>query len=186
MGKRYETMAGIGSSAPTLVIAGNDMGYKKKVESIIREKLVGHRVIFTGLLEGREKLAAYQDADVLVYPAIHEIFGLVPFEAMMCGTPVIVTDDCGCGEIIGREDIGSTLRYGDVQGLCAAIAGILKNPGIAVRRAEKGRKYILENLLWDRIGLKYEKLYTGIADKSFEMQAAKCSPGPEEHHDKLK
>jgi glycosyltransferase involved in cell wall biosynthesis len=61
--------------------------------------------------------AAYQDADVLVYPSTYEIFGLVPFEALLCGTPVIVTDDCGCGEIIKEAGCGYLVHYGDVAGL---------------------------------------------------------------------
>jgi len=109
----------------SLVIAGNDMGFKHVVDKISRETNVSSRVLFTGLLTGRDKLAAYRDADVLVYPAIHEIFGLVPFEAMMCGAPVIVTDDCGCGEIIGNEDIGYLVRHNDVKGLRNKITEVL-------------------------------------------------------------
>ena len=30
----------------------------------------------------------------------HEIFGLVPLEALLCGTPVVVAGDSGCGEVV--------------------------------------------------------------------------------------
>jgi len=78
----------MGAADTVLVIAGNDMGFRSQVEKIVRETGVMNQVIFTGLLTGNDKLSAYRDADVLVYPAIHEIFGLVPFEAMLCGAPV--------------------------------------------------------------------------------------------------
>jgi glycosyltransferase involved in cell wall biosynthesis len=142
-----------------LVIAGNDMGFRDKVEAVIREKGVGDRVLFTGLLVGEEKLSVYRDADVLVYPAIHEIFGLVPFEAIMCGTPVIVTDDCGCGEIIGREGIGTTVRYGDVSGLRDKMAEVLSDRRGASEKVGRGRKFVEDNLSWERIGAEYERLY---------------------------
>lgn len=142
-----------------LVIAGNDMGFQDKIETIIREKSVGNRVLFTGLLIGEEKLSAYRDADVLVYPAIHEIFGLVPFEAIMCGTPVIVTDDCGCGEIIGREGIGTTVRYGDVAGLKEKMEEVLSDRVGSSEKVRRGREFIGENLSWERIGAEYERLY---------------------------
>ncbi len=45
------------------------------------------------------------DADVLALPSMHEIFGLVAFEALMCGTPVVLANDCGAGNII--EDAGA-------------------------------------------------------------------------------
>ena len=38
---------------------------------------------------------------VVVYPSKDEVFGLVPLEALLAGTPVIVCGDSGAGEIIG-------------------------------------------------------------------------------------
>jgi len=145
-----------------LVIAGNDMGFKKQVEAVIKEMSIGDRAIFTGLLTGDDKLAAFQDADVLVYPSIYEIFGLVPFEAIMCGTPVIVTDDCGCGEIIGREDIGYLVEYGNVKALVAAVKRVFSNPAEASGKVERGQRFIGETLGWKRIGRKYIDLYTRV------------------------
>lgn len=142
-----------------LVVAGNDMGYKKQVKVIIKERAIGDRVIFTGLLAGEEKLAAYQDADVLTYPAIYEIFGLVPFEAMMCGTPVIVTDDCGCGEIIRREKVGFVVKYGDVYGLSDKIKEVLTDKNPAWESVEKGKEFIRNKLSWEKVGIQYENIY---------------------------
>jgi glycosyltransferase involved in cell wall biosynthesis len=43
----------------------------------------------------------YWSADLLVYPSFHEDenFGLVPREALLCGTPTIVSDLCGLGQL---------------------------------------------------------------------------------------
>ncbi|MDP3111931.1 MAG: glycosyltransferase family 4 protein [Thermodesulfovibrionales bacterium] len=145
-----------------LVIAGNDMGFRGKVEAIIKERHLAERVVFTGLLADDEKRGAYQDADVVVYPAIHEIFGLVPFEAMMCGAPVIVTDDCGCGEIIGREGLGYLVRYGDIGGLTARLAEVLSAGAAARETAARGREFILKNLNWELIAEKHLEVYRGL------------------------
>lgn len=142
-----------------LVIAGNDMGFRTKVEAIVRERSIGDRVLFTGLLTGEEKHSAYRDADVLVYPAIHEIFGLVPFEAIMCGTPVIVTDDCGCGEIVAREGIGYSVKYGDVPGLADRLAEVLSDREAALVKVARGRRFVEDNLSWGRIAGEYERVY---------------------------
>ncbi len=148
-----------------LVIAGNDMGFQRTLEAIVREHTLQDRVIFTGLLTGEDKLAAYRDADVLVYAAIHEIFGLVPFEAMLSGAPVIVTDDCGCGEIIRRESIGYITRYNDVSNLCDGIADVLDHPEAARQTATRGAEFIRKSLSWDTIAAKYEKAYMGIVSR---------------------
>lgn len=145
-----------------LVFAGNDMGFKKKIIKAIKESSVAQRVIFTGLLTGDKKLSAYVDADILVYPAIYEIFGLVPFEAIMCGVPVIVTDDCGCGEIIGKEDIGYLVKYNDIYGLRDLINKILSDTNTAYEKVKKGREFITNNLNWRLISNKYIDVYNRI------------------------
>lgn len=153
------------ASAASLVIAGNDMGFRREVDAIAREKGVSTRIVFTGLLTGRDKLAAYVDADVLVHPAIHEIFGLVPFEAMMCGAPVIVTDNCGCGEIIGSEGIGYLVKYNDIEGLRDRIAEVLACIPAARARSNSGRAFIANNLTWNSIGNKYAALYQEMVNE---------------------
>jgi glycosyltransferase involved in cell wall biosynthesis len=142
-----------------LVIAGNDMGHKPEVERLIAEMNLRGKVIFTGLLVDDEKLAAYQDADVLVYPSMYEIFGLVPFEAMLCGTPVIVSDDCGCGELIRREGIGKVIRYNDDRGLRDAIDEVLQEPAHSNKMTLRGRQFIIQNLSWGIITKQYEDVY---------------------------
>lgn len=142
-----------------LVIAGNDMGFKNQLLKIISEKGLTDSIVFTGLVVGEEKLAAYRDADVLVYPSIHEIFGLVPFEAMMCATPVIVTDDCGCGDIIAREKIGMTVKYNDITGLRDVIEKTLSDRVKSLEAAKRGKIYIEERLNWSIIGQRYLDAY---------------------------
>jgi glycosyltransferase involved in cell wall biosynthesis len=155
--------SGLDRGDSVLVIAGNDMGFKNAVEKVVDEKKVAHRVIFTGLLVGEDKLAAYQDADVLVYPAIHEIFGLVPFEAIMCGTPVIVTDDCGCGGIIGKNDIGYVVKYNDVRGLKDMLQSVLEDGITAAEKVARGMNFIEKRLSWENIAAKYEEMYLNLS-----------------------
>ena len=76
---------------------------------------IADRIEFVGLLTGRARLDLLADADVVVYPSADEVFGLVPLEALLCGTPVVVADDSGCGEVVGRLD-GATGRGGGRSG----------------------------------------------------------------------
>ncbi|MGH9254905.1 MAG: glycosyltransferase family 4 protein, partial [Vicinamibacterales bacterium] len=85
------------------------------------------RTLFTGLLEGRARLELLADADVVVYPSEHEIFGLVPLEALLSGTPVVVTSDSGCGEVIASTG-GGLVVQGDADALRSAIDHILESP----------------------------------------------------------
>jgi glycosyltransferase involved in cell wall biosynthesis len=127
--KRLDVLARAFSMLPqpnaTLVIVGNDMGYKMELDRLIEQLAIGPRVVQTGLVSGRARLEALIDADVVVYPSKDEIFGLVPIEALMCGTPVIVADDSGCGEVINRVGGGLIVPQGDAGALAGAIGRVL-------------------------------------------------------------
>ncbi|MEN3336596.1 MAG: hypothetical protein V7647_272 [Acidobacteriota bacterium] len=111
-----------------LVIAGNDMGAGAACDRLVRRLALQARVVRTGLLRDTQRLDALRAADVVVYPSRDEIFGLVPLEALLCGTPVTVCGDSGCGEIIGKVGGGRLVPYGAPAALADAIASILSNP----------------------------------------------------------
>ena len=104
-----------------LVVAGNDMGAGGGLHTLARSLGIERHTIFAGLLRGDERLHALADADVVVYPSEHEIFGLVPLEAPLSGTPVIVSDDSGCGEVVRSTGGGQVIAAGDPNALTDAL-----------------------------------------------------------------
>jgi glycosyltransferase involved in cell wall biosynthesis len=120
------------------------------------------KVRFVGPLYGPDRLAAYVDAQVLAYPAVHEIFGLVPFEALLCGTPVVVTDDCGCGHLISDAQAGDLVPYADVEALAKALRHALNNPEQSQRKVKAGQEYIRDRLNWEVIVGELENLYLEV------------------------
>jgi glycosyltransferase involved in cell wall biosynthesis len=110
-----------------LVIAGNDMGSGASTRELIISLGLQPRTVFTGLLSGRARLEALADADVVVYPSEHEIFGLVPLESLLAGTPVVVANDSGCGEIVQRAG-GRVVPLGDADALAHAVDCLLDQP----------------------------------------------------------
>jgi glycosyltransferase involved in cell wall biosynthesis len=104
------------------------MGSGDDTRALVRELGLGHRTVFTGLLHAQQRLEALADSDVIVYPSQHEIFGLVPLEALMAGTSVIVADDSGCGEIIAAIGGGQIVPVGHAGALARAIERVLAEP----------------------------------------------------------
>ena len=121
-------VAMLGRHDVQLVFAGNDMGAARATRRAVRQCGLEPRTRFTGLLAGPARYAALADADVLVYPSYGEVFGLVPLEALQAGTPVIVSNDSGCGEIIGELGGGLLVPPGNPALLASAIETILANP----------------------------------------------------------
>ncbi len=141
----------------TLVIGGNDMGAMSHARS-----KADSRVVFTGLLEGPERLSLLVDADVLAYPSTDEVFGLVPFEGLMCGTPVVVGGDCGCGELIAQAGAGLLVRHADVEGLRARIRTLLDDPVAAGAMVSRGRDYVQRRLSFGAVARQHAALYEQV------------------------
>jgi glycosyltransferase involved in cell wall biosynthesis len=142
-----------------LVMAGPDEGDKRPLEALARSLTISDRITFPGLLTGRDRLALFVDASVVVYPAKHEFFGLVPFEALACGKPVVVADDSGCGEIIRGARAGLVVRAEDASQLSGAILTSLeKGPEIS-QMVERGRRFVAERLSWRAIADETERAY---------------------------
>ena len=142
-----------------LVVIGQDDGYKDILLSQVRDRLVSDRVLFTGFLGGVEKLSALVDADVLVQPSRNEAGARPSLEAILCGTPVIVSRDTGAGREIAKFDGGLLFDYGDANSLADTIQSIIDNPDAAKARTERAKVYIEVNLSMDKQIVEYEKLY---------------------------
>ena len=139
-----------------LVIAGSDMGGLKKAKELAHQR---RQIHFVDTIKGEERLALLHDADVLVYPSQREIFGLVPFEGLMMNTPVVVSDDCGCGEIIQQANAGKVVPYGDVKQLAQEIDELLSTPSLGRAMVERGRSYIQKHFAFDVVAQQHVDLY---------------------------
>jgi len=145
-----------------VVIAGPDEGYTDTLKSLANKMGVGNDVVFPGPIYGREKLEAYVDADVFVLPSKDrfESFGNVALEALACGTPVIVTNNCGVSEWIGR-DVGYVIEY-DERELRDALLAVLQNEHSSKTLGNNGKKFVNKEFGWETGILKLEELYASV------------------------
>lgn len=157
VGHLVDAFADGGPEGACLVVAGPDMGAMADA----RARAKGD-VRFVGTLEGRERLELLADTDVLVYASTAEIFGLVPFEGLLCGAPVVVADDCGCGELIAEAGAGLLVRHGDVSGLRARIRTLLADRVAARAMVSRGRAFITARLGFGAIADRHRDLYASV------------------------
>jgi glycosyltransferase involved in cell wall biosynthesis len=145
-----------------LLIAGNDMGTRRPLERLAAELGLDDRVFFTGLLRGSERLEALADADVLVYPSADEVFGLVPLEALLAGTPVVVADDSGCGELIGKVGGGLVTPLGDAEALAVAVRKVLAAPDDWRHRAAAAAAVVRQRYGGTTVAAELDALYHDV------------------------
>ena len=149
-----------------LVLMGPDEAYEPKLRGTARKWGLTERVTFPGMGGLNDKQAAFVDSEVVAYPAEHEPFGLVPFEALLCGRPVVVSDDSGCGDLVRQAHAGFAVPAGDVTALKRALEALLEDGSRAKDMAIRGRRFVLENLSWTRIAVQMERLYDDAASRS--------------------
>jgi glycosyltransferase involved in cell wall biosynthesis len=157
-----EAFATLGRPDAALVIAGNDLGAGRSARRLVRRRGLESRTVFTGLLSGADRLAALADADVVVYPSRDEIFGLVPLEALLAGTPVIVADDSGCGEVIAGTGGGRVLPQGDPRALAEALGAMLDEPGRWRHAAAAAQARVRARFAGDLVCVEVERLYEEV------------------------
>jgi len=144
----------------TLVIAGSDDGYKAELEKLIEKMNLRDKVKFTGFVDENDKMSAYADANLFVHTVQYNSMagvGLTPLEAILCNTPVIVTE--GCGEVIKEANWGYFVEYGDVEGLKEKMKWVIENPERGKEMVKRGKRDIEENFTWDKVMERVEELY---------------------------
>ncbi len=85
-------------------------------------------LIFLGELDDAQELADFYAAcDVLVLTSDTECFALVQVEAMLCGTPVVMTDIPGGRVPVTETGMGKLAQQGDAQSIGAALLEVIQH-----------------------------------------------------------
>jgi glycosyltransferase involved in cell wall biosynthesis len=110
----------------------------EEMARLARQLGVSDRVHFR--CSARSELAGrYRQADVVVYPSEWpEPFGLVPLEAMACGTPVVATGTGGSAEFLTDGENCLLFQAGDAAALAACVSRLADDAMLRRRIAEGG------------------------------------------------
>jgi len=104
-----------------LLLVGNDDGYKKKCEILVKELKIEDEVLFHEPVSNVQKWEIFRQATLLSYVTKHEVFGLVPLEAAISGCWSLVDVSAGVAPIIKKYQVGETIKYGDIKSLTKAL-----------------------------------------------------------------
>ena len=147
-----------------LVFAGPDEGMQAMLVGMAQQEGISERVHFLGFVSGNDKLAAYQSACLLVVPSRQEAMSIVALEAGIIGTPVMLTDQCGFGEI---KSIDPGLEVpANVAGIAGGLIRLLIEPSLLNRVAPSLQNFVLQRYTWHSIVVRYLNLYESILGSS--------------------
>lgn len=86
-----------------------------------------------------DPVPAYRRAELFVLPSLHDGFGFVVAEAMACGLPVVVTEDCGAASLVQEGESGWIVPAGKVEPLAKAMNEALTRRHDLPRMGRNGR-----------------------------------------------
>ena len=142
-----------------LAIVGSDDGHMDECKKLARDFGIEDKVLFTGFIAGNDKNSALVDADIVVQMSRQEQGAWAPFEAVLCGTPIIVSEHTGAGEDVKRVKAGRTVPFGDVKSLSNCIEDIFNNYEDALDITKKARDFILNKMSMNARSHEYSDLY---------------------------
>lgn len=128
---------------------------------------VGSRVRFLGRQSRPEVERLYEEADVFLFPSFREPTGIVLFEAMRHGLPIITTDIGGPGHIV-TDECGIRVPARDPKqfatDLAAAIRRLAGNTKLRQQLSAGAHERVAEIGLWDKKVDRMVRLYRSVLE----------------------
>ena len=139
--KAFARIAAENKNAHLLIVGNDECGYRKKVESWIKECGLRDKVTFTGGLSGPDKLRAYSGSDIFVLPSYSENFGMTAVEAMASGLPIVISDKVGIYEEVQDGSAGIVVKT-DIDSVYRGIKDLLADPVAMQMYGQSGKKLV--------------------------------------------
>ncbi len=133
-----------------LVIAGKG-GMIDELKAQVNSMGIGNKVYFTGYMDAKQVCKMYKCADISVFPSTYEPFGIVALEAMLAGTPVVVSDIGGLNEIVTHGVDGMKSYAGNSNSLADSILELLYNPQLSDNVVKKAKAKVKNEYNWAKI-----------------------------------
>lgn len=133
-----EVLSRLAKSYPqlTMVIVGPSTAYTKKLKSLVKKYRLDKKVVFPGLVVGKEVNKLYQNALVYIYTAPEEDFGLGILESMARGVPVVVWDKAGPSYIVKNNVVGFKIPPGNLDEFTKEVKRLISDRDLNFKMAK--------------------------------------------------
>lgn len=145
-----------------LSIAGDynaDKKYYDALTELTRELGLENKVRFLGKVSEGRLLELYKSSDIFLFPNHMQSWGLAVFEAMACGTPVIVSKSAGASEVLVNEESAMLVDPKSPESLAEAVKKMIASQDLYSKLSRNGRKLVEENISWERLAENYSKIF---------------------------
>ncbi|MBN2302713.1 MAG: glycosyltransferase family 4 protein [Lentisphaerae bacterium] len=113
------------------------------LHALVQELQLHDAVVFPGYVADADMHRLYADALAVVYVPVDEPFGLVPLEAMMHATPVIVSNSGGTVETVKNHETGLHVEPGNIEQLAEAMLWLAQHREQAAQMGKCGYAHVM-------------------------------------------
>ncbi len=134
-------------------------------------------VTLTGCLPPTKLLSYYQKADLFIFPSVcQEAFGMPVAEAMVAGTPVIVSDGGGIPELLEEGKTGLVVERSNAEALAEAILKLLGDENLRKSMGKASHQRAVEHFSFDKIADDLQQQYEKLCGKVEPQSDVSLSP----------
>lgn len=127
---------------PWRLLVVGDGAARGEVEAALAA--LGDRVAWLGRQAPEALTEIYAAADIAVWPAINEAYGMALLEAQAAGLPVVAGASGGVGSIIADRRTGLLTRPGEALPFAAAVARLLGDANLRAAMGAAARRHVAE------------------------------------------
>jgi glycosyltransferase involved in cell wall biosynthesis len=117
-----------------------------------------------GVLPDRERMVAYEAADVTIAPGVDDPIALSVLESFAVGTPVLASARNEAAVEHCRR-AGAGLYYGSREEFVDALRMLMTRSKLREQLGESGRQYVRQYFRWDAVLGRFERLVTLIRSR---------------------
>jgi len=118
--------------------------YTKQLFQFISDNSLKENVIFTGMIDREQLRTLYNLANIAVFAGSGQGSWLGGFEALATGTPIIVSPQLTCSELVKSEKLGIVN-----DNLVESLKEIYEHRKDFKKQAEQQKEYVQQYLTWD-------------------------------------
>lgn len=162
-------LARLRSTVPdaTLLMAGQTNGTEVAVKKLAKELGVNGALRVSGFLEGENKMAEANAADIFINTNHIDNMPVSVVEACAMGLPVVSTAVGGLPDLLTDGETGLLTPDDDVEAMVEAIKRLLQDENLTSRLSSNGR-LLAERSSWDEVRRHWEQLFAGLVKSSRE------------------
>jgi glycosyltransferase involved in cell wall biosynthesis len=157
------------------VMAGSGDMVQRVIE-LAAEMGIGHKILFTGFLRGKDVDRIFKMADVYVMPSVSEPFGIAPLEAIRHDVPVIISKNSGVAEVLTHA---LKVDFWDIDEMANKIIAVLKHPPLANTLREHA-DFDVRKLTWETAARECLQVYgeaiAAMAESSRPLAPSRNAP----------